>query len=43
MLIGGEIVEMLGLYEEDEYDFVGFIVGVVEKLEIIIGDEIKVG
>lgn len=40
MLIGGEIVEMLGMYEGEDYDVVGFCVGVVEKEEIIDGSKV---
>lgn len=41
VLVGGEIVEMLGMYYEGDYDLVGFCVGVVEKLEIIDGIVVK--
>lgn len=30
VLIGGEIVEMLGMYVKGDFDFVGFVVGVME-------------
>ncbi|HKO88264.1 MAG TPA: phosphoribosylformylglycinamidine cyclo-ligase [Burkholderiales bacterium] len=42
-LIGGETAEMPGMYPEGEYDLAGFCVGVVEKADIITGQDIKVG
>jgi phosphoribosylformylglycinamidine cyclo-ligase len=42
-LIGGETPEMPGIYAEEDYDLVGFIVGVVEKEQIKLGDEVKSG
>jgi len=42
-LIGGEIAEMPSVYGEDDYDLVGFIVGVVEKGKIIRGENIVEG
>jgi len=39
-LIGGETAEMPGIYSQDSYDLVGFIVGVVEKKNIIDGSSI---
>lgn len=40
-LIGGETAEMPGLYDENEYDVSGTIVGVVEKNEIIDGSRVE--
>lgn len=42
-LVGGETPEMPGVYAEDDYDLVGFIVGVVEKDEIKLGDAVRAG
>ena len=42
-LIGGETAEMPGFYPEDEYDLAGFTVGVVDKKDIITGEDVKAG
>ena len=42
-LIGGETAEMPCIYQADDYDLVGFIVGVVEKDQMITGHSIASG
>ena len=42
-LIGGETAEHPGLMPEDEYDLAGFAVGVVDRKDIITGQDIKAG
>ena len=42
-LVGGETAEHPGLMPENEYDLAGFAVGVVEKDELITGENIKAG
>ena len=42
-LIGGETAEMPGFYPEDEYDLAGFAVGIVDKKDMITGEELKEG
>lgn len=43
VLIGGETAEMPGMYKDGDYDVAGFCVGVVEKENIITGDNIEEG
>ncbi len=42
-LIGGETAEMPGFYPEDEFDMAGFAVGVVDKKDMITGEDIHPG
>jgi phosphoribosylformylglycinamidine cyclo-ligase len=42
-LIGGETASMPGIYSEGSYDLVGFIVGIVERGDIIDGSSIVQG
>ncbi len=42
-LIGGETAEHPGLMPEEDYDLAGFAVGVVDRKDLITGDDIKDG
>ena len=42
-LVGGETAEHPGLMPEDEYDLAGFTVGVVDRKDMITGENIKPG
>lgn len=42
-LIGGETAEMPSFYEQGEYELAGFIVGLVEKENVIDGSAIEAG
>ncbi len=42
-LVGGETAEHPGLMPEDEYDLAGFAVGVVDKKDMITGENLKDG
>jgi phosphoribosylformylglycinamidine cyclo-ligase len=43
MLIGGETAELPGVYREDELDFAGTCVGLVERDRVIDGSQCKAG
>ena len=42
-LIGGETAEHPGLMQEDEYDLAGFAVGVIDKKDLLTGEELEAG
>ncbi|MCP3028375.1 phosphoribosylformylglycinamidine cyclo-ligase [Halobacillus sp. A5] len=42
-LVGGETAEMPGMYDEDEYDLAGFVVGMADKDQLISGSGIQPG
>jgi len=43
VLLGGETAEMPGIYKKGEFDLAGFVVGVVNRRELIDGSSVKEG
>jgi phosphoribosylformylglycinamidine cyclo-ligase len=43
VLLGGETAEMPSMYSDGEYDLAGFIVGIVDKKNVIDGKSIEAG
>ena len=42
-LLGGETAEMPGFYAEREYDVAGFLVGIVDRPQLIDGSRVRIG
>lgn len=42
-LLGGETAEMAGFYAKDDYDVAGFAVGIVDRKDLITGENISEG
>ena len=42
-LVGGETAEMPGMYHDGDYDVAGFVIGIVDRDDIIDGSDVRVG
>ena len=42
-LLGGETAEMPGFYQQGDYELVGFVVGMVDRLSLLDGSRVGVG
>ena len=43
VIVGGETAELPGIYQEDELDFAGTCVGIVERARLVDGSRCEAG